>query len=99
MSEYKEMDTIIWDSWTNNRKRIPVKVVSQCGSLYIRPEGTGDCTSEDGHGYPICLEYYEGSLRLIVWSDINQEDPTHIIPMEGSYTSQRKGVYADKETE
>lgn len=94
MSQNQEMDTVIWDSWTNSRKRISVKVVSQSGSVYIRPEGTGDCTSEDGHGFPICLEYYEGSLRLIVWSDINQEDPTHIIPMENSFTSNRKGIYA-----
>lgn len=94
MSENQEMDTVIWDSWTNSRKHIPVKVEMKNGALYIRPEGTGDCTSEDGDGFPICLEYYEGSIRLIVWSDINQEDPTHIIPMDNSFTSNRKGIYA-----
>lgn len=89
MAEAQEFDVEIFDSWTNDRRRIPVKIVAQSGAVYLRPEGTGDCTSEDGHGFPICLEYYEKSLRLVVWSDINQEDPTHIIPLENSLVSNR----------
>ena len=85
-----EFDVSIHDSWTGDSRRIPVKISVQSGAIYLRPEGTGDCTSVDGHGFPICLEFYENSIRLIVWSDINQEDPTHIIPLEGSLVSNRK---------
>lgn len=48
----------------------------------IAVEGYGDHYSKDGEGIPILMEYYDGKLRLLVWSDINSEDPTHIIDMD-----------------
>ena len=56
----------------------------------IKAEGYGDYTSADGLGMPIVLEHYEGELRLLVWSDINQEEPTHIISLEGAREDKRK---------
>jgi hypothetical protein len=55
--------------------------------------GLGDCTSQDGCGCPVYLDFYNplknkcGSildLRLCVWADINQEETTHIIPLVGA---------------
>jgi hypothetical protein len=60
------------------------------GSIYISPEGYGDACSADGCGIPALIEVYEGELRIIIWGDINQEDPTHIISLEGARESARK---------
>lgn len=60
------------------------------GLILLRPEGTGDKCSPSGLGHPVALELYEGSVRILVWSDINQEDPTHVIPLDGALESARK---------
>ena len=49
--------------------------------ISIRAEDYGDKTSAEGHGTPIYLEYANGELILRVWADINQEEPTHVIPL------------------
>ena len=66
---------------------IPMTVYNG-GKLYFAPKGYGDAGSLDGHGSPIGIEIYEGRLRVILWTDINTEDPT-IIDMEGARESQR----------
>lgn len=57
--------------------------------MWIRPEGYGDASAQDGHGAPIGIEYYNGRLRLIVYSDINEQDP-QIIDLEDARESNRK---------
>ena len=52
--------------------------------LLLRFEGFGECAALDGHGSPVLVENWEGKLRVIAWSDINQEDPTHTIDMSGA---------------
>lgn len=59
-------------------------------ALLIAPVGYGDYSSMEGLGCPILLERYGGRLRLVVWGDINQEEPTHIIDLEGARESCRK---------
>ena len=49
--------------------------------LLIKVDGYGDHDSEDRHGCPVILELHEGTLRLLVWDDINIEEPT-IIPLD-----------------
>jgi hypothetical protein len=60
------------------------------GSLYLRFDGYGDAHSEDGHGWPVCVELYENELRVVVWSDIDKQDPTHIIPLTKAKESLRR---------
>ena len=69
----------------DGNKKIKVKVYQgNNGQLAIMPEGYGDKTSPDGQGAPILLDFTagEGKLDLFVWSDINKEDATHVIPLE-----------------
>ncbi len=73
----------------DGEEKLRVKVKKTPNSIDIVPEGYGDFGSEDGHGVPILLEIYEGRLRLIVWNDINSEDPM-IIDMEGAKETNRK---------
>ena len=52
--------------------------------VLVRPEGSGDFGSGEGDGWPVLIEIYEGKPRVIIWSDINQEDPTHEIDLSGA---------------
>jgi len=67
--------------------------------IQIEAAGYNACNSADdqqpgnGNMSIVALEVWEGQLRLIVWSDINQEDPTHIIPLEGARITARKCEY------
>ena len=69
-------------------RMITVKLLSEAGKLWIAPEDYGDKTSQEGCGYPIGLEIWEGRLRLIVFDDINREDP-QIIDLEKARESCR----------
>ena len=67
-----------------NRREIsqqPIKVVTDSHGVSIEAKGYGDSGSADGHGSPIFLELYRGRLRLLIWADINVEDPTHVIDL------------------
>jgi len=69
-------------------RTIAVTILSEAGKLWIQPQGYGDKTSADGCGYPIGLEIWEERLRLIVFTDINCEDP-QIIDLEKARESCR----------
>ena len=56
--------------------------------LLIKVRGYGDHDSQDGHGCPIILERLNGRLRLVVYNDINDEEP-QIIDLEGARESER----------
>lgn len=77
---------------------IPVRVETEVvveempTSLEIKPKGYGDFASADGSGVPIILEVCGGILRLVVWADINDDNPTHIINLEGARETARKGT-------
>ena len=53
-------------------------------------EGYGECGAADGYGRPVRVELYEGKLRLLVWADINSEDPTHTIELNGAQEVRRE---------
>jgi len=57
-------------------------------SLKFDGFSTIDC--QDNVGAPIHIEFYAGELRVLVWSDINKDDPTHIIPLNGAQNSNRE---------
>jgi len=69
-------------------KELSVNIMSEHGKLWIQPAGYGDKTSADGHGWPIGLEIWQGRLRLIIFSDINTEDP-QIIDLENTREESR----------
>lgn len=71
---------------TGNKKKVPVEAILQNGTLLVRFEGAS--TEEDG--WPIMLEFYDNSICLHVWSDINEQDPTHVIHMEGALMKNKK---------
>jgi hypothetical protein len=57
--------------------------------IEIGIDGYGEKEGNVGDGSPVVLEKYEGKLRLIVFADINKDEPTHIISLEGALESAR----------
>lgn len=53
------------------------------GVLIVYADGYGDKCSMPGEGSPLLLELYDGELRVVVWPDINEEDP-QIISLAGA---------------
>jgi len=56
----------------------------------VKAEGYGDYCSKEGSGMPAMLELADGVLRLVVWNDINQEEHTNIIELEGAKEKNRE---------
>lgn len=77
------------DASPNADKVVKGKIVQTSGGIEIFAEGYGSCNMENGYGAPIFLEIWEGKLRLHVFADINREDSTHTIDLEGALESAR----------
>lgn len=71
-------------------KSLPIYIENINGNIYIMPHGYGDATTAPYEsGCPVMIEMWEGELRIVVWSDINKEDATHIISLEGARENRR----------
>ena len=62
---------------------IKVKLLSEGGQLWIQPDGYGEKCTADGYGCPVGMEIWQGRIRLIVFDNINSEDPL-IIDLENA---------------
>jgi hypothetical protein len=60
------------------------------GGITFGFSGYGENGAREGHGQPVLIENREGELYVVVWADINREDPTHSICMSGAKESNRK---------
>jgi len=67
---------------------IPVRQMFDNGKLWLSLKGYGEKNAEDGEGFPIGLEIWQGRLRVIVFDDIRSEDPW-IIDLENARQSLR----------
>lgn len=47
-------------------------------------DGYSDCSSADNRGVPVFIEKYEGEMAVRVFGDINREDPTERISLNGA---------------
>lgn len=76
------------DSGQENQEPLVVEVRVANGFLEIAPQGYGDFGSTVG--CPVVLERFSGKLILRVFSDINQEDATDQIDLEGAREDRRE---------
>ena len=67
---------------------IKVSILSEGGQIWIQPHGYGEKCTIDEQGWPIGIEIWQGRLRLIIFDDINREDP-QIIDLEKARESCR----------
>jgi len=72
------------DQFSDEFENLEVKVKFINGYILIQPKGFGDACSADGKGWPIMIEKYQGRMRVIVWGDIMEEDPTHTIDLSNA---------------
>jgi len=77
------------DQADRGKPAVKASVLGHPNNLCVRLEGYGDCYSADGHGAPVLIEVLDGKARVIVWGDINQEDPTHVIDLSGALETAR----------
>lgn len=70
---------------------IPITVTFGAAGLLISPKGYGDKCSKDGEGCPILItnQVHGKSLEVIIWSNINEEDPTHFVKLDGAKEKNR----------
>ena len=61
--------------------KIKVNILSEGGQIWIQPNGYGEKCAMDDEGWPVGIEIWQGRLRLIVFDDINTEEP-QIIDLE-----------------
>ena len=76
---------------------IKVNILSEGGQIWIQPDGFGEKCSVDGEGYPIGIEIWQGKLRLIVFDDINTEDPQIIDLEKAKETARMRCNWCKKE--
>lgn len=58
--------------------------------IFIRLAGHADKVTPADQSQPIMVEFHNGQARVVVWSDITEEDPTHSISMEGAREEKRE---------
>ena len=76
---FKLDDVIDYDD-----KSIRGKIAIENDRIILHFQGYGDAFSDDSDGYPVLIELYEGTPRVVIWEDINIEEPTRIISLERS---------------
>lgn len=76
------------DSTTTGTQPVVVEITKT--AICLRLPGYGDHGSAEGHGVPILLERWQGRLRLIVWRDINDQEPK-VIDLEAAREDRRSG--------
>ena len=96
---YKETYTITLKEQCPDFEQVKIKlnILSESGKIWIQPEGYGEKCSADGEGFPIGIEIWEGRLRLIIFDDINREDPQIIDLEKAKETSRNRCGQCKKE--
>jgi hypothetical protein len=84
----------LMDADPDHDASLPIRLAGSPHGVSLYALGYGDRTSAEGHGTPLFIEVHCGELRLLVWSDINSEEPTHVIPLGGAREDRRR---ADEE--
>jgi hypothetical protein len=103
-TQYKSL-TESSSHFDNDKRQIPFTLQDECErkeniingfidnkiglGIALHFNGYSDCCSKGDNGTPVYIEKYNGDLRIIVYSDINREEPTHIISLEGARNDKR----------
>lgn len=83
------MNVILTDNADPHGRKVEVQAVEGPGFFEVGATEYGEKAAADGDGSILALEVYEGRLRLLVFADINEEGPTHVIDLEGAREDRR----------
>jgi hypothetical protein len=75
--------TTLRDAHPDFNAKVKIRLAISPNGVSLYAEGYGDRTSSEGFGSPLFVELHKGELRVLVWADINREDPTHISSLGG----------------
>ena len=78
---------------------IKVNILSEGGQIWIQPQGYGEKCAVNGEGFPIGIEIWQNRLRLLVFDDINREDPQIIDLEKARETARIRCNWCKKEIE
>lgn len=56
----------------------------------LRIDGHGVAGCADEFGFVVFVEQADGVARVLVYADINTDDPTHVIPLNDALIERRK---------
>lgn len=90
------LQVVLKDASERIFEQLQILIASSPSGINICPKGYGDFDSQTGFGSPIYLEVYEGELRLVVWADINEQEPTHVISLVAAREDRRIGPATDQ---
>ena len=76
---------------------VKVSILSEGGQIWIQPHGYGEKCAADNEGWPVGIEIWQGKLRLIVFDDINREEPQIINLEKAKETTRLKCNWCKKE--
>jgi hypothetical protein len=90
-----EIPVTLLDQESKETRRAIVRVGPL--GIEVAVEGYGDATTRNGFGAPIFIELQDKVLMVHLWADINQEDPTHSVCMEGALEDKRAPSFREEE--
>lgn len=89
MTEVESRSATLHDVGPGRDGTLSVRLEVSPRSIGLSADGYGVYGASEGDGTPVLIELHEGELRVIVFADINREEPTHIIPLGGAREAQR----------
>jgi len=87
---WQQFVPFVLDDFGDREDQVKGKVALSSSGIELLVDGYGTHSMEPGYGSQVYIEYYEKELMVLVWADINQEDPTHTISLQGALESHRK---------
>lgn len=74
----------------NSSEYSDIELEIESHGIAIRPVGYGDKVTPDGQGSPLFIEFRNGIPMIVIWDDINNEEPSHVISLEKAAESNRR---------
>lgn len=73
----------------DGESRLQCRVHVSPSGIYVSFDGYGENQATEGQGQPVGIELYHGVPRVLLYLDINSEEP-EIIPLHGAKEDRRR---------
>jgi hypothetical protein len=80
----QQMEFELRDEDTSKGPSLKGMIQVGTGTVMIHFDGYGDGGSPKGDGFPVGIMWQGGELKVFVWGDINSDEATHKISLEGA---------------
>ena len=81
------LEKLIKDVSDYSSKHVCIELDDKTIALHF--DGYGTYSERDIDSFPVIIEIRNGIPFLVIWSDINREDPTHVINLAGAASNLR----------